>query len=143
MKNDVGWLSLYHTADSGAARCGDAEEVGAGWEVGEVEVAVGFDAANFATRVVEDVDTDYLFAIDGDNTSGWIRIDGERQDWVGRVDADLIDGEEEDDDTVAPCLSAANVEILSAFGIGGAIPCVATNSGVGDGVADAVVDGED
>ena len=144
MRSDVVCLSsaFDHTADGGATLGGDAEEVGARGEVGEVDTAGAFGTANTAACGLVDVHTEDVVGLDGDDTRGGIGIEVERHERVGCIDANRIDDEHEDDDAVAACLSAAYVEVLSALGVGGTVPSIAVGGGVVEGVADAIVDGE-
>ena len=123
-------------------RCGDAEEVGAGGEVREVEVAGGPIVGYTAASIVEEVDLHHLVGFDGEGSDGGVGIDVDGFERVGLVDAHTLDGEHEDDDAVAPLLGVSDKEVLAALVIDVAVPCVGVGGGVVNGVAGAVVDGE-
>ena len=60
--------ALHHTAEGGALWEADAEEVGAGREVGEIDL-VGAHSLPYSTAgIVVDIDTEYAVGLDGDKS---------------------------------------------------------------------------
>ena len=132
-----------NTFDGIAVVQGYAEGVETCGQVLNVDNIAVMEGGDDASALVIDFNLIHFGWRDGNSTGSGIGWERDMAKVVSCADAYLGDGQLQYDDAVASGLCLPLKEVLAAFCIGVALPCVAARGGVDNCVVGTIVDGEE
>ena len=132
-----------NTFDGIAVVQGNAEGVDTCGQVVDVDNIAVVEDGDDSSALVIDFNLIHFGWRDGDFAGGWVGGECDMAKVVSGADAYLGNGQLQYDDAVASGLCLSLKEVLAAFVVGVALPCVAARGGVDNCVVGTVVDGEE